>query len=631
MTIRLLLAPHLLQPLAAFGLLVGFNYPTLAQEELPELVVTATRVPIPPEQSGSAITVITADELEQRQIRSVADALRDVPGVTVSRSGNFGALTEIYLRGAETNQTLVLIDGVEVNNPDGGAFDFNSLLDLEIERIEVLRGPQSVLWGSSAVGGVVNIITKSAERPLQGSARIEGGSFNTWQTSGSIGGRGDGYDALLSGAWLRTDGWSAGSAWRGNSEEDGARIGALLFKGNLRPRDDLELTLIERYTDNRSDFDAFFGGDQQPVVDSGDKIHNRQNLLRLQGKLSLLDGSWEHVLGVARYDFDSKVDSEGLDPFTSDSYSNQIDYQSNYFLNAGNARHTFTFLVKDKKDEATNTYFATNAVRNTGVAFQYGLGLDERLFLTAGLRRDFNDRFDDTNTYRLTAAYLWPEFGGRLHASYGTAVKNPTLTELFGFSGDFQGNPDLQPEESRGFDIGWEQSLFDRRMKLDVTAFDNRIDNIIVGAGRTVINLPGESRARGVEVSASAEWTPEFSGTLAYTYTDTEDAEGQELRRRPRHAASLGLNYRPADRLNLNLTVRHNGSFVDTAFDPETFETYLVRLDGFTTVNLAASYQLDDRWQFFGRVENLLDERYEEVLGYGGTERGVYVGARYRF
>ena len=214
------------------------------------------------------------------------------------------------------------------------------------------------------------------------------------------------------------------------------------------------------------------------------------------------------------------------------------------------------------------------------------------------MRRDFNDRFDDTSTYRLTAAYLWPDLGGRLHASYGTAVKNPTLTELFGFSGDFQGNPGLQPEESRGFDIGWEQAFLDRRVKMDVTAFDNRIDNIIVGAGRTVINLPGESRARGVELSASADLTPDLSGTLAYTFTDTEDTDGQELRRRPRHAASLGLNYRVNDRANLNLTVRHNGSFSDTAFDPETFVTYPVKLDGYTLVNLAAGGGMRDAVRF---------------------------------
>ncbi|MFZ1325509.1 MAG: TonB-dependent receptor [Candidatus Contendobacter sp.] len=631
MTIRPLLAPGFLPPLAALGLLSGFPPPTLAQEELPELVVTATRVPIPPEQSGSAITVIDREELEQRQIRIVADALRDVPGAAVSRSGGPGNLTEIYLRGAETNQTLVLIDGVEVNHPDGGAFDFNSLLDLEVERIEVLRGPQSVLWGSSAIGGVINIVTQRADQPFQANARVEGGSFNTWQTSGSVGTRGERYDALLSGGWLQTDGWSAGSAWRGNSEDDGAKIGALLFKGSVRPIDDLELTLTERYTRNRTDFDAFLGGDQQPVVDSNDRIDNRQNLLRLQGRYTLLGGAWEHLLGVARYDMDSTTSSAGFEPFDSKSDSNQIDYQSNYFLNAGNTQHTFTLLVKDKKDEASNTYFATNSVHNTGVALQYGLGLDERLFITAGLRRDFNDRFDNTNTYRLTAAYLWPEFGGRLHASYGTAVKNPTLTELFGFSGDFQGNPNLQPEESRGFDLGWEQSLLDRRLKFDVTAFDNRIDNIIVGAGRTVINLPGESQARGVEISANAQLTPDVSSTLAYTYTDTEDTQGDELRRRPRHVASLGLNYRFLEQGNLNLTVRHHGAFVDTAFDEQTFETYLVPMKSYTVVNLAAEYGLDEHWQFFGRVENLFDKQYEDVLGYSGTERGVYVGARYRF
>jgi vitamin B12 transporter len=631
MTIRPLFTPRLLRPLAALGLLAGFTLPSFAQEELPELVVTATRVPIPPEQSGSAITVIDREELEQRQIRIVADALRDVPGATVSRSGSLGNLTEVYLRGAETNQTLVLIDGVEVNHPDGGAFDFNSLLDLEVERIEVLRGPQSVLWGSSAIGGVINIVTKRADQPFQANARLEGGSFNTWNTAGSVGGRSERYDALLSGGWMQTDGWSAGSPWRGNSEDDGAKIGALLFKGSVRPMDDLELTLTERYTRNRTEFDAFFGGDRKPVVDSNDRIDNRQNLLRLQGRYTLLGGAWEHLLGIARYDMDSTTNSEGSAPYDSESYSNQIDYQSNYFLNTGSTRHTFTLLLKDKKDEASNTYFATNSVHNTGLAFQYGLGLDERLFLTAGLRRDFNDRFDDTNTYRLTAAYLWPEFGGRLHASYGTAVKNPTLTELFGFSGDFKGNPNLQPEESQGFDIGWEQSLLDQRLKFDVTAFDNRIDNIIVGAGRTVINLPGESRARGVEISASARLTPDLSSTLAYTFTDTKDTKGDELRRRPRHVASLGLNYRFIDRGNLNLTVRHTGDFVDTAFDEQTFETYLVPMKSYTVVNLAADYRLDDHWQFYGRVENLFDEKYEDVLGYSGTERGVYVGARYRF
>ncbi len=631
MNARRITAYRFIQPFVALGLLAGFGNTAPAQEELPELVVTATRVSIPAEQSGSAITVVTGQDLEQRQIRVVADALRDVPGAAVSRSGGPGALTEVYLRGAESNQTLVLVDGVEVNHPDGGAFDFNSLLDLEVERIEVLRGPQSVLWGSSAIGGVINIVTRRAERPLQASARLEAGSFATWQAAGSVGGRGERHDALLSGAWFDTNGWSAGSDWRGNGEDDGTTIGSLQFKGSVRPRDDLELSLIERYTHNRSDFDAFVGGDRRPVLDSDDRADNRQNLLRLQGRLSLFGGAWEHLLGAARYDLDSKTETAGVETFDSTSHSNQIDYQSNYFLSAPGTEHTLTFLVKDEQDEARNTYFASNSIRNTGVALHYGFGLEERLFLTAGARHDFNDRFDDADTYRLTAAYLWPDLGARLHASYGTAVKNPTLTELFGFSGDFQGNPDLRPEESRGFDIGWEQALFDRRLRLDVTGFDNRIDNIIVGAGRTVVNLPGESRARGVEVSASAELTPDLSGTLAYTYTDAQDFQDRDLPRRPRHLASLNLNYRASDRAHLDLAVRHSGSVTDTAFDPETFAAYPVKLDGYTLVNLAARYRVDDRWQVYGRIENLFDERHEAVLGYSGVERGIYLGARYQF
>ena len=189
-------------PVATLTLLAATA--AMAQQELPEMVVTATRVPIPAEQSGSAITVITGEELDQRQIRVVADALRDVPGVTVSRSGGAGGITQVYLRGAESNQTLVLIDGVEVNNPDGGAFDFNSLLDVAVERIEVLRGPQSVLWGNSGHRRRHQHRHRRADQPVQASARLEGGSFSTGQASASLGASDDHYDALLSGGWLNT-------------------------------------------------------------------------------------------------------------------------------------------------------------------------------------------------------------------------------------------------------------------------------------------------------------------------------------------------------------------------------------------------------------------------------------------
>ena len=409
-------------------------------------------------------------------------------------------------------------------------------------------------------------------------------------------------------------------------------LNGMMFKGNLRPRDDVELSLVERYTDSRSDFDAFFGGDVRPVVDSPERADNQQNLLRLQGKFSLLGGAWEHLIGAGRYDLDGKTTSAGVETFDGKTHSNQFDYQSNYFFTTPDAEHTLTFLVKDKEDVASNTYFASNSIRNTGVGLHYGVGLSERLFLTAGARRDFNDRFDDANTYRLTTAYLWPDIGGRLHASYGTAVKNPTLIELFGFSGDFRGNPDLQPEKSRGYDLGWEQALFDRRLRLDLTGFDNRIDNIIVGAGRSVINLPGESTSRGLELSASADLTADLSATLAYTYTDAEDPQGQELPRRPRNQASLNLNYRAlGNRADFNLAIRYSGSAIDLAYDPDTFASFPVTLPSFTVVNLAARYRVDDRWQVFGRVDNLFNEHYEEVFGYSGIERGVYVGARYQF
>jgi vitamin B12 transporter len=589
-------------------------------------------VATPIEQVGSAISVITAEDLARRQVRFVADALRDIPGIAVSRSGGIGGQTEVRLRGTESNQTLVLIDGVEVNDPDGDFFNFNSLLALQIERIEVLRGPQSVLYGSSAIGGVINIITKQADQPLQGGIFAEAGSFSSQHYAASIGSRGQGYDVLLSASHLDTDGISSGNEERGNDEDDGARNTTLMLKGGVQPLDNLEINVVGRYVDEENEFDDFFGGTERPVVDADKDLDGKHYFVRGEARLTLLEGAWEHWVSSSFYNLDTDTKSAGSIDFSSEAESTELTYQSNYFLSTpqwGIDEHTFTVLVEHKIDEAQSGFFAKNEIENTGLSGIYGVTVGNSLFLSAGGRYDYNDEFENTSSYRFTAAYVVESWGTRFHGSFGKAIKNPTLTELFGFTGDFRGNPNLEPEQSKGWDIGVEQTFWNGRLTADVTYFSNRIEDIIVGSGRTVENLNGASNLNGVEVTLTAELLENLAIIGAYTYTDAEDPDGDELVRRADHIANLTVNYRFLEnRANLNLGIRFNGDQVDDAFDPITFARTPVELDSFTVVDVNAAYQINDHLELFGRVENLFDENYEEVLGYGGIERGVYGGIK---
>jgi vitamin B12 transporter len=598
-------------------------------------MVTATRIPTPMEQVGSAISVITAEELARRQVRFVADALRDIPGVAVSRSGGLGGQTEVRLRGSESNQTLVLIDGVEVNDPDGDFFNFNSLLALQVERIEVLRGPQSVLYGSSAIGGVINIITEQAEQPLQGSVFAETGSFSTQQYAASVGSRGQRYDILLSASHLETEGISAGSEERGNDENDGARNTTLMLKGGIQPLDNLEFNIVGRYVDEQNEFDDFFGGFERPVVDADKDLDGEQYFVRGEAKLTLLEGDWEHLLSSSFYNLDNDTLSNGVTDFSSEAESIELTYQSNYFLSTpqwGIDEHTFTVLVEHKIDEAQSGFFAKNEIENTGLSGIYSITVGGGLFLSAGGRYDYNDEFENTTTYRFTGAYVLEPWGTRLHGSFGKAVKNPTLTELFGFTGDFRGNPNLEPEQSKGWDLGVEQAFWNGRLTADVTYFSNRVEDIILGSGRSVENLNGESELDGIEVTLTARPLDNLDIVGAYTYTDAEDPDGNELVRRADHMASLTVNYRFLEnRANINLGVRFNGDRVDDAFDPVTFARTPVDLDSFTLVDINGAYQINDHLELFGRIENLFAENYEEVLGYGGIERGFYGGLKGTF
>ena len=615
--------------------------PLMAEEPaqaLPEIVVSASRVQLPADEIGSAVTVITAEELEQRQIRIVSDVLRDVPGLAVSRSGGVGALTQVRIRGAEGNQTLVLIDGIEVNNPaTGSEFDFANLLNAEIERIEVLRGPQSALYGSDAIGGVINVVTKRPEPGLTLVARGEAGSFNTQDGLLGLGYGGERF--YLSGSVNRfvTDGTSVAERRNGNGEEDDYDNTTARVKLGVSPVEALEIEAVGFLVDSDRDDDAFAA--VVNLTDSDDQSEALERYGQARARLTLFDGAWVQVLraGIIDVDRDS-FDGTGAKTSASRGEQDKLDYQSSFLFSTPEvaaAEHAVTFAVeREREEQFTDSSFSGRnnvEVESYGYVGEYRVALWDRLFLSGSGRFDDNDRlFDNEVTYRGTAAYRHEETGTRLHGSIGRGVKNPTLFELFGATPDFTGNPDLEAEEAFGWDVGVEQSVLDDRLIVDVTYFNTRIEDLIQGAANTAVNLPGTSEIQGVEVAAFAEPLPGLQLNAAYTFTDGEDADGRELVRRAKHIASFNANYafelfrRAA---NVNLGIRYNGKQDDFVFDAASNRS-TVTLDSFTLINLGLSFEVHDGVEVFARGENLLDDNYQEVFGFGTPGIAGFAGLR---
>jgi len=609
---------------------------------LPDLLVSASRTPVEADKVGSAVTVINRQQLDQRQVRVLSDVLRDVPGVTVNRTGGPGSQTEVYLRGAKSNETLVLIDGIEVNNPVGGsAFDFGDLLNTEVERIEVLRGPQSALWGSDAIGGVINIITKKGSGAPKVTGLVEGGSFGTYHLQSNVSGGGERYHFSLTGDQFHTGGVSSAAEWRGNSEKDGYENTSVVVKGGFSPTEQLDLDFAGRFVNASLKYDDFgysptYGVQQAQDADIVE--YRKQYFGRLSAEHKSLGERWRNRFDVSVAAYNASDDTNGFQDTIQDGLKYKYSYQSSYNFDTSSgvpAKHTLTGLVEREHEEA---YFKSAWSRlaprtdTTGLVGEYRLDLFDQVFLSGSVRHDANENFKNATTFRVTAAYLHPETATRLRTSVGTGVKNPTLFQLYGYTSTFQGNQGLRPESSFGWDLGVDQPLFDKKLTLGATFFHNDIDNLIVGSGTTAVNVSGLSRVNGLELSASAEPLDHLTVTTAYTFQRTKDADGKELIRRPEHSASVNLAYRFLDdRASLFTTVRYNGSRPDTQYD-QFYTQSRTELASYTQVTLGGSYQLipERGVELFGRIENLLDQKVEQVFSYGSPGVAGFGGLRFK-
>lgn len=615
-----------------------------AQDSEPlEIIITGGLVPVSRDNVGTSTTLITREQIDQRGYQFVAEILQDVPGLSISRNGGPGTLSEVRLRGAESDQTLVLIDGIEANDPAlSSGFDFAHLLAESVERIEVLRGAQSALWGSDAIGGVINIITKSGKglEENQYSASAEYGSFST--KNGAVSARGDtgAFNYALSVQRLDSDGFSAadenvfnyraadGSIIRtgGNTEDDAYKNTTAHFKFGFDPTADFSIDGVARYTDFESDFDSFT---TVPVDSLEDRADGDQQYYLLKAGYSQMDGAMKHSLKFFRNESDTdffssfgKTDAEG----EKNHYGYQLDYQ---WSKSADARQGVSFVLEAEEDKLNSTFSGNRKIDNDSVVGEYRFN-NNAFAAAANVRYDDNDLFDNKTTWRLAGSWKYSA-NARWHASYGTGIKNPTLVELFGFTPDFTGNENLSPEESNGGDIGIEYISDDTRHFFDMTFFHRDIEDLITGSGNTAINIDGESTSKGVELTYELKPIDAMSLRAGYTYNDTEDDDGNQLVRRPEHQFAAAFDYALLNSaLNLGANIRQIKDRVDNAFNAD-FTTTAVELDDYTVVDFAAQYTINEHVVVKAHVDNVFDEEYQEVLGYGTSERAYYLGMTGKF
>lgn len=611
----------------------------------PVIIVTGTRSadPLPDDRIGSSVTVLNAEALERRQVREISEILRDVPGVAV---GRVPGQTQIRLRGAEANHTLVLIDGIEVSDPFAGEFDFGTLIADEAARIEVLRGQQSAIYGSDAIGGVIHYITSNGHEAPGIRARIEGGSFGTFNGALRIAGVEGAVDYALSGTLNTTDG-SEGA--RGGSRDLANDNGALSLKSTWSLAPNARLTGVVRYTRTKAEFNNSDNDFSSPTfgfqIDSpGSRFENDAIYALLRGELDLLDGRWTQAVTAQIADTVRDVfDAQGPS-FGNEGQRLKGSYETTLRLGMGSVRHNLTAAVDIERERYRNTsppgsfaFSGRRQVENVGIVGQYELLLNKNASLGASIRRDQNDRFADTTTYRIQGSYR-SRGGMRFRGAIGSGVKNPGFYELFGFvDGRYVGNPDLKPEKSEGWEVGAEQSLMNGTTILGITYFQSELKDEIFTAypPPTFVATPGnrdtESKQRGVEAFAHARFGTAWQINAAYTYLRARENGLREVRR-PSHTASLAVDWRaPGDRGGVTLAARYIGATLDSAFIDPSFVPVQVRLGDYVLVNFNADVKLTDRIDLFGRLENLAGEDYEDVFSFETPGRSLFIGARARF
>jgi vitamin B12 transporter len=630
-------------------------------DELPEIVVTPDRVEEPATRTGSSVTVITAAEIEKTGARGLADVLRSVPGVDVHDTGGAGSATTVALRGSNAGETLVLIDGIRIGDPSAtdGSVDFGNIATTDIERIEVLRGPQSALYGSDAMGGVINIILKKGSRTPHRSIMVEGGSYGTIDTRGSMSGGDDTWTYAFSIDALHTDGFPR-FGYRLNLSgvpplpgDDPTNKGGATGRVTYRISDSVSVETGFAAYGNMIRFDnpyALLNFPPDPNAVFSHYNRSTATIFDAYTRLNVDTGPLKSQLTVFGNITNRNVwEADGcFDAFFNPFYCRMgyngtrigAEYQGVYNLGPYGA---LTFGAKTETETASTnqdpnpddgSFVPISASQTTNSVYaQHQFTLWNRLDLSYGGRIDSVEGGQTFETWRASAAYRIDETGTRFHVSAGTGAKIPTLYQRF----SQYGTPSLAPEQSFGFDVGVDQKLFNDRVTAFVTAFDNRYRDLINFADSSVCTITqqslggcyynvGRAEIKGIEAGGDVILVPDqWRAKASYTFQEARDlTTGLTLLERPTNKATISLIYDGVK----NLEVESRLTLVSSRYDVGLVNP-VEELAPYAKLDLFANYKVNDNLTLFGRIENVTNAVYEESFDFGEPGRSYYAGIKY--
>ncbi|MFN4895484.1 MAG: TonB-dependent receptor plug domain-containing protein [Pseudomonadota bacterium] len=605
--------------------------------EVSQILVTGSSLDATLENTGSDVSVLTEQDLKDGQYRNAIGALRQLPGVDVVQSGGNGGNAAVFLRGGNSEHTLVLLDGIELNNPATANRSFNMAnLTLEnIERIEVIRGPQSTIYGSDAMGGVINLISKKAKEGVHTDVSSEAGSYNSFTQLGNVSYGSDMFDVSTGVTRQDIGGVSAADARYGNKEQDDYQNTSLSNRLRFMPSKGVEATNTLRYTRSHANLDNCGGAG---CDDPNRWIRNNELFTRGDVSAKLLDEKLTPAayLSYTRHSLSDLNSPDAVSRELLDSdYNGDIVTLGSRLTWAPKRAFSTVIGGETQGERASSSYssdgtygpfndiFYGREARTNSAYLESRISYEKKAHLDVGARHDNHSIFGGKTTFKAAPAIYLHETT-KLRGSVGTGFKAPSLVQLY----SSYGNRDLQAETSTGWDVGIDQQIIKDSLSTSVTFFRTNFDELITFNSSTfVLENINKATTQGFEVGATHEMLDDLSLRAAYTYTDTENTvTGEGLLRRPRNKGSLTAVYSPTDRLRAQLQWRVYSSRFDSDFNASPPER--ISLGGYGIVDLAVSYQLLDSVELFGRVDNLFDKEYQDVLGFGTMGAAAYAGVR---
>ncbi len=599
--------------------------PSPGEAQAEPVVVSATRFDIPLDQSPASISVVSSQDLDQRQIDRVADALREVPGLSVVQTGTQGQLTSVFMRGLPSEDLQVLLDGIPINQGLSGAFNFADLTIDDIDRIEVARGPQSTLYGPRSLAGVIQLFTRQGTGTPSVTLSTEAGSYDTFREALQSDGRIGDFDYALGASRIDTDNArpnndyrnSAATADVGWSPDAHLRIGSLFVYS-------------ESETGNPN---SIF--DPKPI----DHFLTEHWLIGPHFDVRIADW-WDHKL-IFDYDHERQVNNPNQDGFVGPTRAlferTTIDYQNNLrptsWLTLTSGLFYNTIKAGQERPFVSQAFgpqpkFIGDEVQENAVFAQATVNIRNFILVTGGRLDEFN-QFGDVWTYRVATSYKIDRTNTTLHSSVATGFSPPSSQDKI-----FGNNFNLKPEKDFGWDMGFEQRLWENRVIAGATYFHNDLSNVIGFNGQfKTLNL-GAAETQGLETELRVQPTPDVTLKASYTYLEAEKTsladisqlQGARLPRRPRNEVYVSASYLWCKKLRTTIEAKWVNAREELNFGGPNFD-----IEDYNFVNFASEYEINSHFSVFGRIDNLTNEHYAEVFGFPAPGRAAYAGVKLRF